>query len=428
MKKLLGILVLSLLWCNVGYAQFIEFEKCLRTSGSFAVESWSESEWKKRNIFVKAPRDAFLKNYKNWGLDKIYAKDYSGIFAKEYPELNYIALEGPAYTYPEKFSSKLLSINAEFLTKLEKNIYSINTSSGIITNMQIKSEPYLEYINDYYKKMGSGFDFMRKKTITTKWKIDSYAGGIIQGFAIYPSGINKDSPITIDVNNKLISFQFGADSKTKTFICNDLASNSLDESSGSSGTAFFIDTKGYMLSNNHVVDGCKELKINYFDKEYDAKLIATDKTLDLALLKIDVRPKSYISFSDYNPKKLQKIYVAGYPFGKGLSDDLKISSGIVSSLKGVDDNSNELQIDAAINYGNSGGPIVGEGGELIGIAVSGLAKEVSEGINFGIKSTAALNFLGANDIDPSRAKRSSMNNDRLLKLLEESTLFISCTY
>ena len=81
-----------------------------------------------------------------------------------------------------------------------------------------------------------------------------------------------------------------------------------------------------------------------------------------------------------------------------------------------------------INYGNSGGPIVGEGGELIAIAVSGLAKEMAEGINFGIKSSAAMNFLGANDIDPSRVKKSSMNNDRLLKLLEESTLFISCTY
>ena len=120
--------------------------------------------------------------------------------------------------------------------------------------------------------------------------------------------------------------------------------------------------------------------------------------------------------------------MAGYPFGKGLSDDLKISSGIISSLKGLKDNSNELQIDAAINKGNSGGPIVGEGGELIAIAVSGLGKEMSECINFGIKSSAVLNFLGANNIDPSRANRTILNKDKLLKILEESTLFISCIY
>ena len=113
-------------------------------------------------------------------------------------------------------------------------------------------------------------------------------------------------------------------------------------------------------------------------------------------------------------------------FGKGLSDDLKISSGIISSLKGYDDNSNELQIDAAINNGNSGGPIVGEGGELVAIAVSGLAKEMSEGINFGIKSSSAVNFLIANDIDPVTTKKSSLSNDRLLKILEQSTIYISC--
>ena len=132
---------------------------------------------------------------------------------------------------------------------------------------------------------------------------------------------------------------------------------------------------------------------------------------------------STVEFQD-----LQKIYVAGYPFGKGLSDDLKISSGIISSLKGFEDNSNELQIDAAINSGNSGGPIVGEGGELIAVAVSGLDKEMSEGINFGIKSSAVVNFLGANDLEPSKIKKLKISEDNLLKLLEESTLFIKCEY
>ena len=57
---------------------------------------------------------------------------------------------------------------------------------------------------------------------------------------------------------------------------------------------------------------------------------------------------------------MQKIYVAGYPFGKGLSDDLKINEGKISSLKGFENNSNEITVDLAINPGNSGGPIVNE--------------------------------------------------------------------
>ena len=93
------------------------------------------------------------------------------------------------------------------------------------------------------------------------------------------------------------------------------------------------------------------------------------------MLKAELKPKIFFNFSNNETKKLSKIYVAGYPLGKGLSDDLKISSGIVSSLKGFEDNSNEIQIDAPINPGNSGGPIINENGDLIAIAVSGLAKD-----------------------------------------------------
>ena len=126
-------------------------------------------------------------------------------------------------------------------------------------------------------------------------------------------------------------------------------------------------------------------------------------------------------------KNSTKIYVAGYPLGKGLSDDLKISSGIVSSLKGFEDNSNELQIDAPINPGNSGGPIINENGSLVAIAVSGLAKDKTEGINFGIKSSAAQNFLKSNNINPKISMYSGIQeNDKLLEILEEGTVYTYC--
>ena len=110
-----------------------------------------------------------------------------------------------------------------------------------------------------------------------------------------------------------------------------------------------------------------------------------------------------------------------------MSDDLKISSGIVSSLKGYKDNSNEIQIDAPINPGNSGGPIINENGDLIAIAVSGLAKDQTEGINFGIKSSAAETFLKANNISPKKSMYSGIKeNDKLLEILEEGTVYTYC--
>ena len=96
------------------------------------------------------------------------------------------------------------------------------------------------------------------------------------------------------------------------------------------GTAFFVSEKGHLLTNEHVG---MDTKISYQGNEYDTELIASDKKLDLALLKANLENKSYIDFSDDEPIKMQKIYVGGYPLGKGLSDDLKVTSGIVSFLK-----------------------------------------------------------------------------------------------
>ena len=205
------------------------------------------------------------------------------------------------------------------------------------------------------------------------------------------------------------------------------SSKSENKKVSSSGSAFFINKKGNFITNYHVIKGCNDKsKIMYKNKEYSARLIATDKKLDLAVLKADVKNKEYLDFS-YDVKKLQKIYVAGYPFGKHLSDDLKFSDGIISSLKGFEDNTNQIQISAPINQGNSGGPVVNQSGELVGVAVSGLAKDLTEGINFAIKSEAVQTFLKANKIKPSTSYYSrELKNDKLLELLEESSLYTFC--
>ena len=111
-----------------------------------------------------------------------------------------------------------------------------------------------------------------------------------------------------------------------------------------------------------------------------------------------------------------------------MSDDLKFTQGIISSLKGYGDNSNEIQIDAAINPGSSGGPIVNKDGELMAVAVSGLKKDVTEGINFGIKASSVMNFLDVNSAKFSDTGTTSFSfsNKKLNQLLENSTVFTYC--
>ena len=197
----------------------------------------------------------------------------------------------------------------------------------------------------------------------------------------------------------------------------------------SSGTAFFVTKKGHVITNYHVVEGCmNKSKIIYKDIKYEAKLLAKDKYLDLALLKTELDNEHYISITNKRPRKLQRIIAAGYPLGKALSDDLKFTSCIISSLKGLEDDSTRIQVDAALNPGNSGGPIVDEKtGELIAVAVSGLDKEITESINFGIKAGSVKNFLDSNQIDIDLSvKKFSLGEIDLASILENATVYTYC--
>jgi len=199
---------------------------------------------------------------------------------------------------------------------------------------------------------------------------------------------------------------------------------------GSVGSGFFVSDKGHIVTNFHVIKNSNSIKFIYNDDEVDAKLIASDQQLDLALLKGKIENKSYIKFSNKSPQKAQSILVAGFPFGKAISDDLKITGGIINSLKGGGNDSTRFQLDATINPGNSGGPIVDKvNGSLVGVAVTKLNKDVmkaafgaeSENTNYGIKASQVRDFLEANNLKVNVKKGKFKVSE-----LESSTVFIHC--
>ncbi len=161
------------------------------------------------------------------------------------------------------------------------------------------------------------------------------------------------------------------------------------------GSGFFISPDGYIVTNNHVIDGAKEIDVRLGDKRrLKAKLIGTDPKTDLAVLKVDGGDFQYVKFGDSDTAKVGDWVVAvGNPFG--LSGTA--TAGIVSA-RGRDIGSGPyddfIQIDASINKGNSGGPAFNRRGEVVGVNTAIFSPSGgSVGIGFAVPSNVAKSVV-----------------------------------
>ena len=164
------------------------------------------------------------------------------------------------------------------------------------------------------------------------------------------------------------------------------------------GTGFFISADGYILTNNHMVEKDKTTRVSVTTTsgdEYVAKIIGTDPGTDLALLKIEAKNQPFAELGDSSLVKVGEWVLA---IGNPLGMDNTVTAGIVSYKgRSIDGQSYQdfIQTDAAINRGNSGGPLINMKGEVIGITssilTSGFAGNI--GIGFAIPSSIAKNVV-----------------------------------
>jgi len=212
------------------------------------------------------------------------------------------------------------------------------------------------------------------------------------------------------------------------------SSNPDEVISASSGSGFAISNQGHVITNHHVIDGCQGVKIHFDGRSVDARTLAFDPQNDLALLKGEFKPLKTLPLSDDKPEILQDVYVAGYPFGRRVSSTVKVTKGIVSSLSGIGNNFSNIQIDAALQPGNSGGPILDEKGNVIGVAVAKLDVKkilsdygvIPENTNFGIKTSIVKNILEGHGVPLKRPNNSEISKSELAKNLSGATFYLSC--
>lgn len=204
--------------------------------------------------------------------------------------------------------------------------------------------------------------------------------------------------------------------------------------SASSGSGFAVSSKGHVVTNFHVIEGCSDIKIHDKGKEILAEVVSFDPNNDIALLRGDFRPRAIFPLSRKSPTLLMDIYVAGHPFGKDISSSVKVTKGIVSSLTGVSNNYSNLQIDAAVQPGNSGGPIINDKGNVIGVAVSkldlGASLEiygvVPENVNFGVKSGTVINIMESENIRIPEPNQNLISSGELGEMITDGTFYLSC--
>lgn len=170
-------------------------------------------------------------------------------------------------------------------------------------------------------------------------------------------------------------------------------------SSSDSGSGVLIKSNGYILTNNHVVNGGTDIEVLVGNKTYKAKVVGTDSTTDLAVLKIEGTNFTPINIgTSSNLKVGQYVMALGSPFGLNNS----VTTGIISALgrsnmvaqsRQVSTYVNLIQTDAAVNPGNSGGALVNEKGELIGInTLISSTSGSSAGVGFAIPVDTAVDI------------------------------------
>lgn len=212
------------------------------------------------------------------------------------------------------------------------------------------------------------------------------------------------------------------------------------------GSGFFVNADGHIITNNHVIEDtsvknvsgkCDEVNAFLDDVKFTARIISQDRLNDLALLKINekTRIRNFANFRNKSVVLGEKVVAMGYPYGKTVSSEIKLTSGSVSSLSGIGDEFTRMQIDAALQPGNSGGPLFDKAGNVIGVAVAKASLWVfyqafgtlPENVNFGIKPSVVKTFLDSNNIRYStKNSRRDIGTEKIAEKGTASTVYIEC--
>ena len=206
---------------------------------------------------------------------------------------------------------------------------------------------------------------------------------------LMPSVVNISTKQTVVTNTNPFPFQFPPGSPFEDMFKE--FGTPQERQSTALGSGFIIDSKGIVVTNNHVIQDAEDIIVRVNgDKEFTAKVIGADPLSDIAVLQLDTKEKFIpVKFGNSDKARIGDWVIAiGNPFGLGGT----VTSGIISARNrsiGLSRYEDFIQTDASINSGNSGGPLFDMSGDVIGINTAILGRSGSIGIGFSIPSNSA---------------------------------------
>lgn len=199
----------------------------------------------------------------------------------------------------------------------------------------------------------------------------------------------------------------------------------------SGGTGFALK-KGYLITNSHVVDGATDIRVwrevGGVMKSSPARIVLSDKQIDLALLKTsfedDVLP---YGIATNTVDVGENVFTLGFPFVQTMGKELKLTTGVISSLSGFKGDKSNCQVSVAVQPGNSGGPLLNDKGAVVGVVVAKHLK--AENASYAIKSGELRRFLSSHsytDIVPDGSNGDEKALSDKVKTLREYIYRIEC--
>ncbi len=208
-----------------------------------------------------------------------------------------------------------------------------------------------------------------------------------------------------------------------------------EEKRASSGAGFFVTQEGHVVTNNHVIESCSSVQIKPSNgSPLPVRILARDTNNDLALLKTD-QPTDKFATVRSGVRLGEAVAAFGFPLNSVLASSGNFTIGNVTALAGIGDDSRFLQISTPVQSGNSGGTLLDENGNVVGVVTSNLNAlrtvvaigDVPQNVNFAIKAGALATFLESTRVEvPAASTASRLSPPDLADVASSISVFVRC--